>query len=127
MRRSVIRVPRPQYQFRFGTVLALAGLLLQLLLPGTMALAGTADPLASAPICTTGAHHSAGHEEGHKALHAACPLCQGQTVVWGFLPPDMGGIAGPRRATAITWSADVPTATPTALAGLRARGPPGEA
>ncbi len=101
-------------------------MLLHLLLPGGMAFAGTADPLASAPICTTGAHHPASPEQ-HKVLHAACPLCQGQAVVWGFLPPDTGGIAGPRLASLVTWSAEVLTATPAARAGLRARGPPGEA
>jgi hypothetical protein len=124
MRRSVIRIPRPHRQFRLGTALALAGLVLQLLLPGAMAFARTADPLASAPICTTGGRHPLGPAEGHKALHAACPLCQGQAVVWGFLPPDAAGVAGPRLATGVIWSAEILTATPVVPPALRARGPP---
>jgi len=132
MRRSANRcLPigprRPRRRQGLGAGLALLGLLLQLLLPDTAALAGGIDPLAAAPICTTGPHPASAPvdgQAGHKALHAACPICQGQAVAWGFLPPDTVGVARPRQVSPVIWSAVAETAVAAPCAAPGARGPP---
>ncbi|MDB5358726.1 MAG: hypothetical protein JWO51_23 [Rhodospirillales bacterium] len=108
---------------RFGAVPALVALLIQLLLPSAAAFA-MGDPLGSAPICTTGAHHTGGPDGPHKALHAVCPLCQAHSVAWSFVPPVQSFVLGPQRRVGVIWRQETPTIAPTAVASLRARGPP---
>ena len=81
---------------RFGAVLALVALLVQLLLPAAGAFA-MGDPLAAAPICTAAAHHGAAPGGSHPARHVSCPLCQAQSAAWGFVPPVQMFVVGPRR------------------------------
>lgn len=111
---------------RFGAVLALVALLMQLLVPAAAAFA-MGDPLAAAPICTSDAKHTDGHNGSHKTLHAACPLCQAQSVAWGFVPPVQVFVAGPQRLVHIVWRHETIVAAPANVAGWRARGPPGAA
>ena len=112
---------------RFGAVLALVALLVQLLLPSAAAFAMGDDPLGAAPICTTGAHHAGGQGGSHKVLHATCPLCQAPSVAWGFVPPAQTFVVGPRRQARVVWQRETNVGAPAAVASLRARGPPGAA
>jgi hypothetical protein len=125
MRRSHTRF-RQVRPPRFGAALALVALLVQLLLPSAAALAMD-DPLGAAPICSTGSAHAGGHGGAHKALHAACPLCQAPSVAWGFVPPVQTVVMGPRRLVQVVWHHESIVAAPVAIAGFRARGPPGGA
>jgi hypothetical protein len=122
MRRPLATFPRVR-PHRFGAVLALAALLIQLLLPSAAAFA-MGDPLGSAPICTTGAHHTGGPGGPHKAPHAVCPLCQAQSVTWGFVPPVQSFVVGPQRRIGVIWRQEALAMAPAAVASLRARGPP---
>ncbi len=123
MRRSVTRFLRIRPP-RLGAVLALVALLVQLLLPAAGAFA-MGDPLGAVPICTTGAHHTGGTDGSNKARHVSCPLCQGQSAAWGFVPPVQSFVAGPQRLVRVIWRHEKLAAAPTAVAGLNARGPPG--
>ena len=125
MRQSVTRFTRLRPP-RFGAVLALAALLVQLLLPAAGAFA-MGDPLGAVPICTTGAHHTGGTGDRHKARHVSCPLCQGQSAAWGFVPPVQSFVTGPQRLVRVIWRHETLATTPTAVDGLNARGPPGAA
>ena len=125
MRQSVTRFTRLRPP-RFGAVLALAALLVQLLLPAAGAFA-MGDPLGAVPICTTRAHHTGGTGDPHKARHVSCPLCQGQSAAWGFVPPAQSVVIGPQRLVRISWRHERRATTPTAVARLNARGPPGVA
>lgn len=131
MRRVFAKVGRTRPRRRFGVVLALVALLAQLALPGAAALARTDDPLGFVPICTAAVP---GHDalpassHHHKALHAACPLCQAPSVAGGLLPPPAAPeIAGPQHVTQVAWRSQAAMSTPGAVASLRARGPPGAA
>jgi hypothetical protein len=123
---------RPHTRFRqvrpprFGAALAFVTLLVQLLLPSASALA-MGDPLGAAPICSTGTSHSGGQGGSHKAVHAACPLCQAPSVVWGFVPPVQTFVTGPQRLVQVVWHRESIAVAPGAVGSLRARGPPGGA
>jgi hypothetical protein len=108
--------------------LALVALLVQLVLPGATAFA-MGDPLGHAPICTgtVSADHGAVPGSGHKALHAACPFCQAPAVAWGFLPPPAPELAAPGHLASVAWRDHGRDLTSGAVAGARARGPPGAA
>jgi hypothetical protein len=106
--------------------LALVALLVQLLLPAAGAFA-MGDPMGAAPICTSGAHHTGGSGDPHKARHVSCPLCQAQSAAWGFVPPMQSFVTGPQRLARVIWRQEKLVATPAAVVGLNARGPPARA
>ena len=113
---------------RFGAALALVALLVQLALPGAAALAMGDDALGRVPICTAANPNGAGPATPHKAVHAACPLCQAPSVAWGFLPPPApAALVGPHRLGRVIWRHEAAAGAPAAGAGSRARGPPGAA
>jgi hypothetical protein len=129
MRRIFASFQRVRAPRRFGAVLALAALLVQLVLPSAAALAMGADPLSGAPICRTLHDDAAGHgdhpDNPHKTTHVCCPLCRAQAAAWGFLPPPMPtALAGPDRQSSVVWQAEAVVAVPHAVAGSWARGPP---
>ena len=106
-------------------MLALVALLMQLLLPAAGAFA-MGDPLGAVPICTTGAHHAGGTGGGpHKARHVSCPLCQGQSAAWGFVPPVQSFVTGPQRLVRVIWRHETLATVSAVPVGLNARGPPG--
>jgi hypothetical protein len=128
MRRTLASFRRARPPRRFGAVLALVALLVQLALPGTAALAMGRDALGLVPICTGGSARDAGPEAPRKALHAACPLCQAPSAVWGFvLPPAPAALQGPYSLGRVVWRYEAATGMPATIAGSRARGPPGAA
>ena len=122
MRRSVTRFSRLRPP-RFGAVLALVALLVQLLLPAAGAFA-MGDPLGGALICTGGAHHTGGTGDPHKARHVSCPLCQAQAAAWGFVPPVQSFVAGPQSLVRVVWLQEKLAMRPAVPVGLNARGPP---
>jgi len=123
MRRSVTRFTR--LRPRFGAVLALVALLVQLLLPAAGAFA-MGDPMGAAPICTSGTHHTGGSGDPHKARHVSCPLCQAQSAAWGFVPPMQSFVSGPQRLVRVIWRQEKFSTHPAVPTGLNARGPPDE-
>jgi hypothetical protein len=128
MRRTLASFRRACPPRRFGAVLALVALLVQLALPGAAALAMGRDALGLVPICTGGSSRDAGPTAPHKALHAACPLCQAPSAAWGFLPPPApAALQGPRRLGRVVWRHEPATGIPATIASSRARGPPGAA
>ncbi len=127
MRRVFASFGRARPRCGIGAVLALVALLTQLALPGAAALAMGADPLGSAPICSTPAPGQDSLPASHhgKAIHAACPLCQAPSVAWGFLPPPAASaIAMPHQVARVVWRSVASVGTPGAVASLRARAPP---
>lgn len=112
-------------------MLVLVALLAQLALPAAAALARTVDPLGFVPICTAAVP---GHDvppassHHHKALHAACPLCQAPSAAGSVLPPPAAPqIVGPHHVTRVVWRSWTVVGTPGAVASRHARGPPGAA
>ncbi len=111
---------------RFGAVLALVALLVQLALPGAAALAMSDDPLRHTPICTGAgsSDHGQDPQSRQKALHAACLLCQAPAVATGFLPPPAPALAAPDRPILAVWRDSVRDLRPGTVGRSRARGPP---
>jgi len=107
-------------------MLALVALLVQLLLPSAATFA-MGDPLAGAPICTSGGKHAGGQGGAHKAAHRACPLCQAPSVAWGFVPSMPTYVVGLRDEGPVVWRHETVAAVPTTVASVRARGPPAAA
>ena len=129
MRRTIASFRRARPPRRFGAVLALVALLVQLVLPGAAALAMGRDALGLVPICTGGSSRDAGPAAPHKSLHAGCcSLCQAPSAAWGFLPPPApAALQGPHRLGRVVWQHEPATGMPATIAGSRARGPPGAA
>ncbi len=122
MRRNPARLSRIG-PARWGALLALAALLVQVLLPSAAAVA-LADPLGHAPICLADAHREGGPGDQRKAAHPPCPLCQAPSVAWGFLPSTDSSVVLLRPSVRVVWRPETIAAATVMVASVRARGPP---